>query len=128
MNTAVVIEVFRGLLHKMVQTSQDAGSNGTKKYSTTPPTVRIAAEQLGEKATAKITKSAMAIEIEEFIREISKGKGNFQNSITITPAEKQEFTVIVCCSWDEPEMSKSEEKPKTVVPEPKPVPLVATCL
>ncbi len=110
-----MMETFRGLLHSMVQGQQDAGSNGTRRYATSPPAVRIPPEKLGEKATAKITKSAMALEIEEFIKEASKGKTGFQTSLIITPAEKQEFTVIVCCSWDEAEpMEAEKERPKTV--------------
>ena len=95
-------KTFRGLMYPAIQ--GNAGVNeGTKVFERKSgvPAVKSADSKLFDRATAEIPPTPMSMEVDAFIRNISKGKADFHHQITYIPVEKQEMVVIVNCSWDE---------------------------
>lgn len=112
----LLIETFRGSLCPQLNPS---GSD-TKVFTASKAPAVKGNTQKFERVSAKVEKTAMAKEIEEFVRNTSIGKAGF-NSETHVVTNGSDVAVTVVCSWDEPDPKPTEIPVAPVVaksPEP----------
>ncbi len=94
-------KTFRGLMYPAIQGG--AGVNeGTKVFERKSgvPALRGDTRML-DRATAMISSTPMAVEIDAFVKDLSVGKKGFNYQKTYIPVDKQEMVVIVDFFWDE---------------------------
>ena len=83
-------KVFKGLMYPMIQNGSGVGE-GTKVYTkSTAPAVK-SADRSGDKASAQVSTTPMAIEIDAFVRGISKGKKYY--SLNWLPQNDQRWKI-----------------------------------
>lgn len=103
-------QCFKGMMWAAISPSSSGGSSdGTRRFSSQAPTTKLSSQ-----ATAKVGQTPMAIEIDSFIAEMSRGKKGFGHETTFMKTEDDNVAAIVICSWDEPEIAETPFAPSAL--------------